>query len=517
MTSFTLSPLWMLVMFIAINFLNYMDRGVIPGAPDEFQLFIKNTLDIDVTDEGTYLGMLSSLFIGFYALAALIFGHLVHIYSPLKLMGIGLSIWTVAIFMSGLARGMDSFYLLAVGRAISGAGEASFQCTAPPFIDDYAPADKKVLWMAIFYTAIPFGTAVGYMYGSFMAGEFGGEWAFWVEAALMVPLVMLCFLARISDQNCRVILDDVDPMRLMYDANEVACRKSQIEQDDARARGTSECPGGHKPSFTQELVIVGSSPIWLLSTLGYATYTGTLAGFATFGPTFLLGLEMFDSETEASFVFGGLISIVGLLGTPLGGWLVDRVAAKGGEAQDEDTKMVASLQQMFWCMLFGAIFVFAATFQANRYFFLGLLGCGLFLLFVTTAAITVALMGSVPYDQRAFAISLSTLGIHVLGDVPSPVVIGVIKGGLAPHCGTVEIEGKAVLDPGCTLDQAGLHSTMLVCALWLATAVGFWAIAYCLSLRARRHKRLALDVHAQQHNLTHRDSGSKTKRKIEPE
>lgn len=79
--------------------------------------------------------------------------------------------------------------------------QASFQCTAPPFIDDYAPAEKKVLCPLevrpnrgigaldgcvlhsdSLRSPLPHieglmvaGTAVGYMYGSFMADHVGSE------------------------------------------------------------------------------------------------------------------------------------------------------------------------------------------------------------------------------------------------------------------------------------------------------------------------------------------------------
>ena len=32
-------------------------------------------------------------------------------------------------------------------------GEASFQCIIPPYIEDFAPAESKSLWLSIFFTA----------------------------------------------------------------------------------------------------------------------------------------------------------------------------------------------------------------------------------------------------------------------------------------------------------------------------------------------------------------------------
>jgi len=56
-------------------------------------------------------------------------------------------------------RPMQSFGVLIFGRALSGVGEASFQCIAPAFIQDYAPQGQQVLYLGIFFSSITVGTA----------------------------------------------------------------------------------------------------------------------------------------------------------------------------------------------------------------------------------------------------------------------------------------------------------------------------------------------------------------------
>ena len=82
----------------AINFINYLDRGIIPGATNEFDEFISDRLHTNTPD--VYLGMLQSSFIVGFCLASLVFGRLVHFYGPFFLCGIGLSIWTTAVICS---------------------------------------------------------------------------------------------------------------------------------------------------------------------------------------------------------------------------------------------------------------------------------------------------------------------------------------------------------------------------------------------------------------------------------
>jgi MFS family permease len=138
-----ISPGWILIVFSLINLLTYMDRGSIPGAPQEFSLFIHETLGVKVTDESKYLGALQSAFVGTYGFSVTLFGHLSHKIAAYKIATFGVSMWIVAMFLCGLAKHTDSFYLLIAARALSGMGEASFQCTVPSYIDDVAPPARK--------------------------------------------------------------------------------------------------------------------------------------------------------------------------------------------------------------------------------------------------------------------------------------------------------------------------------------------------------------------------------------
>ena len=76
-------------------------------------------------------------FIAGYAVSSLVFGHLVHYYNPFLLMSIGLGLWCCAVVASGMA---PDYWVLLAARICSGVGEASFQTTVPPWLDDNAPA-----------------------------------------------------------------------------------------------------------------------------------------------------------------------------------------------------------------------------------------------------------------------------------------------------------------------------------------------------------------------------------------
>jgi MFS family permease len=152
-----------LVVVTLANFLNCIDRQYIPGAANQFMVFVHTTAGVPVEQESVYIGYLTSIFVAFFGLGAVGFGHAIHMFKPFRLLAFALGLWCVAVFMCGLAKYVNSFWLLLLGRALSGIGEAGLQAIAPTFLDDYAPEGQKGWWMAIFFTATPVGSAFGYM------------------------------------------------------------------------------------------------------------------------------------------------------------------------------------------------------------------------------------------------------------------------------------------------------------------------------------------------------------------
>ena len=64
---------------------------------------------------------------------------------------------------------------------------------AAPYIQDHAGSSPG-LWLGLYFTAIPFGTCVGYGYGAVLASSpLSWAAAFWLEALMMAPLMLVCF------------------------------------------------------------------------------------------------------------------------------------------------------------------------------------------------------------------------------------------------------------------------------------------------------------------------------------
>lgn len=370
-----LKPGQLVAIFTIMNIINYLDRGIVPGSnlaqPGYIGYFVQKSLDIEQTDK--YTSLLQSSFIGGYSVASLIFGHSVHLFPPFRLISIGLIIWIVAVVGSAFA---PSYWLLFAARMLSGVGEASFQCVVPPYIDDYAPSSKRGLWLAVFYMAIPVGTASGFAFGGVMSSHLTWRWAFGLEALPMVPLILLMWLvpypdrtqARSFKQKLSLNADSTATPTLEKGRSSAKTNESVVpllqETDDpfetGRA-GSVELPavpqygnalstgkvavtlsdGTHttaevsnleqhhhhvhrKPTFVEELKHVLINPIYLAVVFGYAGFTGVTASVANIAPNFVYYVGLLTKD-EAPIVVGAVVSVAGLVGTVLGGWLMDQI------------------------------------------------------------------------------------------------------------------------------------------------------------------------------------------------
>mmetsp|Transcript_20758 Transcript_20758/g.67172 ORF Transcript_20758/g.67172 Transcript_20758/m.67172 type:complete len:557 (-) Transcript_20758:135-1805(-) len=530
-------PKAVLTFLCIINLVNFMDRGVIPGAPIQFGSFVSCTLDTPASKQSVYVGMSISAFVVCYAIASPIFGQLVQSQPAFRLLGMGLSIWVSALFVSGLAYFAGNtpfaYYLFLLGRAVSGAGEAAFQCIVPPYVEQFAPARSRAFCLALFYTAIPVGTAIGYEYGALMAENVGWGWAFLLEAVLMAPFAALSFFLppafTISEPFPGPLLRRLSPAPSFMDQSPGSAvllappTQTGLQTPAARVNGSNGMASSfgdhlsHRPppqSVFSQLVPLLTSPAYVCLVLGYAAQTATVIGISTYGPVFLLGFGSFTSQSACAFAFAVSVSIGGVLGTPIGGMLTDRVLQRSRtaspyvSAEHESAREAAliagviSVQMLLGLAAMAGAAAIAAT-PSLVYLFLVLLSLAVFFIYGTSAGLTRVIMLTVPVQTRSFAIALQTLGLHLFGDVPSPVVVGAIKDALAPHCGITFGNSSSHMHPGgdCSVvdighlnpecsasahDRRGLHLTIIFAVLWMTWAVVLWATTFGLLKRRER-------------------------------
>lgn len=120
----------------------------------------------------------------------------------------------------------------------------------------------------------------------------------------------------------------------------------------------------------------------------------------------------FKRESSASTVFGITLSLAGLLGTPLGGLLIDRqrhrrlAAHPTHTGASEEAMLACILRQNALLSLAGAVCCCLSCFVYDRTAFLLAFVLGALLLFVCTAGINLCTMLAVAPANRSFAIAV---------------------------------------------------------------------------------------------------------------
>jgi MFS family permease len=361
-----------LAILSGINLLNYLDRYVVSALlPDLKQAPMR------LTD--SELGALMSGFLIVYMLAAPVFGRLGDRGSRPKPIAIGVFLWSLATGLSGLAQN----YLQLLGaRAAVGIGEAAYATIAPSMLADFFAKRTRGRAFAIFNMAIPVGAALGYIVGGVVRHHFGWRAAFYVAG---VPGVLLAIW----------ILRIPDPPRGVKD------------------EGGPTADGARTGSWSVYLRLL-RVPTYALTVLGYAAYTFALGGLAYWMPTFLERVRGIPDE-QASAGFGAIVVITGFVGTFAGGWLGDYWLKYSRQAY---------LWMSGWVTLLAVPAVWLAlSAAAPKVFYPALIAAEL-LLFMSTGPINTAIVNVVNPLERASAVALSVFAIHLLGDVPSPYLIG---------------------------------------------------------------------------------------------
>src|SRR5262249_46437478 len=114
----------------------------------------------------------------------------------------------------------------------------------------------------------------------------------------------------------------------------------------------------------------------------------------------------------------GITVGTGLVGTYVGGVLGDRLLRRTKHAYLWFSGVTT---------LLAVPFVWVALTSASRAVYLSSIVLGELLLFASTGPVNSAIVNAVPAERPAAAVALSILAIHLLGDVPSPLLIGWIS------------------------------------------------------------------------------------------
>jgi MFS family permease len=398
-----------LLLLLAINLLNYIDRYVLASVEPHVRA---EFFSPDDPRAKFWMGLLSTAFLVTYMVTAPVFGWLADRTRRWTIVGCGVLLWSLASGGSGLA---VTYIMLLITRVFIGLGEASYGPAAPTLLSDLYPVSRRGRTMAWFYSAIPVGSAFGYLLGGVVASHWNWRWAFYLS---MPPGVLLGVLALFMPEPPRGMAD--------HAANGKAIRLRDYWQ-------------------------LASIRTYVLNTLAMAAMTFAIGGIAFWMPTYISEYRGVGALGMVSTKFGAITVVAGLAGTLVGGWLGDRLQTRFRGAY----MLVSGIGMLLAFPLFiAALYV---PFPWAWWLILAVE----FLVFLNTGPANTVIANVTPPAIRASAFAINIFLIHILGDAISPPMIGWVAGALR------DASGRDDMNAGFLCVSAAILISGLI---WIAAA-----------------------------------------------
>ncbi len=353
---------YILFILFAVNFFNYLDRQVISGVME----LIKK--DFALTD--TRLGLIAMAFMLSYSLLSVPAGMAADRWKPAQVAAVGVFLWSLATVLTSTAQGFAGLFCW---RALTGVGEAAFVCSAPTIIGWIFPSEERSVKLSVFNLGLPLGGAAGVMLGSKIGELYGWSRAF---ITVGLPGLLLAYLLW----------------------------KLPLDRDKFTEKGYDS-----RVSFNLSFGFLKSRVYWLII-LGYAGISWTFGSIAFWMPAYFTR-EWGMPLSKAGFYSGLIMFAGGLFGAVAGGFIADAwyIRDKRGRAFTLFLACTAS-GSAIWAgiALHNMVCFFLASF-----FIMWHLGVTQAMILDATAEV-----------HWSTATAASVLLMHVLGDIPGPLVTG---------------------------------------------------------------------------------------------
>ncbi|CAN5420560.1 MFS transporter [soil metagenome] len=358
-----------LVLLTAMNFVNYIDRYILPAVQEQ----VKG--EFRLSDD--QIGSLTLWFMVAYMASSPITGWLGDRF-PRKWMIVicGLAISAC----NFLTADVHSYGSLNLRHAALGIGEASFGIFAPAMLADFYPEDQRNRVLTIFNIAIPVGAALGFLAGGVIGHRFGWRESFVASA---IPGAIIAVLIAI------------------------------FLKEPERSHDKNEKSG---EGLWWELKTLATNKPYLCSIFGYAAVTFSLGGISVWMASFLQRMNGYSQE-KAAGVMGPVIVVAGLGGTVAGGLIAQWWSKRTSKA----LYLVPSISAVL--AVPPALLCF---FGPSNLTIVGL-SLAVFFIFLGTGPVNAATLNAVRPEMRSMAMAGQLLVIHLFGDAASPKLIGIIS------------------------------------------------------------------------------------------
>ncbi|XP_077995244.1 protein spinster homolog 1-like [Glandiceps talaboti] len=360
-----------------VNLLNYMDRFTVAGNLEKIQDYY--SLD---DAEG---GLLQTVFIIMYMIAAPLFGFLGDRYNRKFLMCLGISLWSIFTMVgSFIPNHLAPLFFL--DRGLVGIGEASYSTIAPTIIADLFSKGQRTRMLAVFYFAIPVGSGMGYVLGTYV-GQAAGAWQWGLRVTPFLGVIAVALIALVVKEPKRGASDTTAPVR--------------------------------NTTYIQDLTALFKTPSYVWSCFGYVGVAWVAGCLSWWAPKFIQNAYRLRGQSGESvaLIFGGITVATGVLGVALGA----ESARRWKKTNPRADPLVCAIG-LIGCMPFLYFVITLAHRQEILSWILIFFGeTFLSLNWAVTADI---LLYVVIPTRRSTANALQMLLSHLLGDATSPYIVG---------------------------------------------------------------------------------------------
>jgi MFS family permease len=431
----TRGPWFALAVLFGINLMNFFDRQLLGalGEPVRKEFGLSDTA----------LGILGTAFTLVYAAVGVPLGRLADRWSRTRLIGLGVTVWSVLTAASGLA---GTYWALFATRLGVGVGEASCAPAGQSLIGDLFPPRQRARAMAVFMLGLPLGLFAAYICSGVIGETLGWRAAFLIAG---VPGLILGGLAFLVPEPAR---------------------------GAAEAHAVSSSAGASSPYR----LVMGIPTLWWIVASG-ALHNFNMYAINAFQTPFLQrfhGMGLRQANNVSAVVLGA-VGVVGLLA---GGWAADRLSARR-----PDGRLLLSAGTM----LLAAPCTYLALGQAPGATapFMVLMGLGATMGFVYYATVYAAIQDVVEPRLRGTAVALYFFAMYVLGASLGPMATGMLSDHFARQA--MAQAGAEQMAEG--FRAAGLHAAMYVIpAVTVAASAVLFAASRTVAGDMERRRQRAL-------------------------
>lgn len=454
---------YVLGVLMLVYALNFIDRQLITIlAPD-----LKRDLGISDSDFGFLYG---TAFGVFYAVFGIPLGKLADHWSRVRLLAIGLALWSAMTTLSGFAR---NFAQLGAARIGVGIGEATASPCAYSLISDYFPPRRRATAIAVYSAGLYLGGGISLYFGSTIAAEWNAAFAGqrpplglvgWQVAflAMGIPGLLLAGWVSTLREPLRGRFDPPQDQGRQQSASPLGDFMRSLEsvlppftlfaaaRRGAGALAVNVIGAAAAIALASGLaVLTGDRVQWIAFALGcYAVFSWgqnlrlsdpptfdavcrsralvgvtlgyglvTIVGYAMTAFAPLYAIEVLGaSAQEAGFVLGGASTLGGIIGVVGGGALADGIA--GGDRNYRRIWVIVGA-------VVGSALLYALMFTATSrplYYALNFIGWIFFA--GTLGGSSGAVVNCVPASVRGVATAGFVLGSTLLGLAIGPYAAG---------------------------------------------------------------------------------------------